>query len=234
MTHVPGIIHGSIPEPQADVASLLETVKALKEVLEGEIGQRTGLGAATVTHSTTAPIDPHLGNVWIRPSSQQRTNKVAGQFYYYDGVIVSTWDGHQWVPQSVSGEYFEWHLDSSVTLNNAAVFFAVYTTPMFGAAGQIWKFDWRQVLYDTSAAVVVEGALRDPDVPTYFDTDAGATFGANLGYALGGSCVVELSRPTRLQLIARDQGSTNGSVLHDYTSVFGSLKSTFLIGTRLA
>lgn len=71
----------SIPDP-IDENTLLPTVRALKQAVEILTGQRGNTPAATVYNATTTPMEPGVGDLWVRSTDQR----------------MYTWNGLQWIP----------------------------------------------------------------------------------------------------------------------------------------
>lgn len=229
----------TIPDPELTLPSILRSVRAIKDLLEGTAGQRGVEGGAPQTYiQLTPPTTPRIGDTWVRPSQRQVTNKPVATTYfnYYDGVITSVWDGGQWAVTSVNGEYWEMYPGpTDIPINNTALFIPVQTTPVWGGRDQIWFITWRAMCFDTTNAAVFEAIVIDPDTGITYDTQAFATAFPSVGEPLNGSFVLETGgrEGLRLRMLARDQTTVNGFVMVNFTSYDTSYKSTFMRGIRI-
>lgn len=70
----------AIPEPQNNIESVADTVRALKMAVETLVGQRAGGAATRVFNQTTEPTDARGGDLWLKSND-------AGSMYLYNGYF---------------------------------------------------------------------------------------------------------------------------------------------------
>lgn len=71
----------AIPDPQNNVESLADAVRALKMAVETLAGQRSGGAAARVFEQVTQPSNPRGGDIWLVSN---------------DAGTMRVWNGHYW------------------------------------------------------------------------------------------------------------------------------------------
>jgi hypothetical protein len=184
---------GSIPEPQADIGSLLETVQALKRVVEGMSGQRALNGAPNHTVSIDAPANPTVGDLWTRPA-QAPTESVDTDYIrrLVLGTVLSCFDGTNWIPISVAGEYYECFRKTAVGFGVSIN--TILNTTQFGAANQIWHLDYSFVGQCNVTVTTGEIYISDEALNTVADNFV--TF-PSPGYRmpLRAKAIVQFTRP---------------------------------------
>jgi len=82
-TNTTGQVYPAIPDPNPDITSLTETVRALKQAVEALTGQSKTGGAAHVFTQDTVPTAIAVGDIWIEGPIG------AGTMRY--------WNGTQWL-----------------------------------------------------------------------------------------------------------------------------------------
>lgn len=73
----------AIPDPQNNVESLADAVRALKMAVETLVGQRSGGAAVRVFEQITQPSNPRGGDIWL-VSNDAGTMRIWNGHYWYD------------------------------------------------------------------------------------------------------------------------------------------------------
>lgn len=69
----------SVPDPQANIESLYDAVRTLKQSVELLTGQRGTVAAARVSASSTPPTPVASGDMWVNTASNNK-------LFVWDGV----------------------------------------------------------------------------------------------------------------------------------------------------
>lgn len=203
---------GDIPEPQASVESLLTTVKAMKQILEGTTGQRNDGRAPIHTIDLVAPLDPRVGDMWTRPSRRVEVTQDATYLTRVAlGSVLSVWNGAEWVVVSVAGEYYERSKLANTSLGSTS-FVTALTTSQFGAKNQIWYMEYLAVLTDSTGAALFRAIIADEANVVVSDEFLATAGTANFSDSLRASAIVQFTRPRVFNCRIRDQSFTTGTV----------------------
>lgn len=203
------MLEGGIPDPQADIGSLLATCQALKRAVEGVTGQRASSGSPTHTIADTPPASPRRGDLWTRPSGRIDASVDANyRTTVALGSVLSVWDGIRWLVTGVGGEYYERVRTTNTTFGALAT---VFTSSLFGAANQIWLMEYTGAVFDSTGASNMVVQLAD-EASTPLAESPVTTAGIGAALHPRASAIIHFDRP-RTFLGRMSSSAANGNVV---------------------